>query len=263
MSEPPSAGKRKAEDQGSSSSSKQQDTKEEQALPPRRPLVICTSGVYGDDLASVQRAAELMGAKMVDAWSDAVTHLVMLKLSWTPKFLSALASLVPVVSPHWMEQAVSSLADKPTAPLPDVADPELAPRSPGPSMDGVAIVRPERATLFKRRKFISLPGADLADTRSLLEKMGATCEPWPAALGEEEPAAYVRRRASDGWDFLNPGDEKWPSSDEAKAAVAAGADLISPVLVRTSLIMAKRASVKQVQRSMEAEKLKLARSGEQ
>ena len=129
-------------------------------------------------------------------------------------------------------------------------------------MDGVALIRPERASLFKHRKFISLPGGDLADTRSLLEKMGAMCEAWPAALGEEEPAAYVRRRASDGWDFLNSGDEKWPSSDEAKAAVAAGADLISPVLVRTSLIMAKRASVKQVQRSMEAEKLKLARSGE-
>lgn len=262
------AGKRKAEDEGSSSGSSKQQDKKDHATP-RTPLVICTSGVYGEDLSLVQRAAEVLHATIVDAWSDAVTHLIMVNLSWTPKLLSALASLVPVVSPRWVVAAAAAAGPQPGAPLPDVADPEFAPKSPSPSMDSVAFIRPERATLFKGRKYISLPGGDLTDTRKLLEKMGATCEAWPAELGEEEPAAFVRRRASGGWEFLNSSDEKWPTSDEAKTAVAAGADLISPMVVRTSLIMARRASVKQVQRSnsgsrsMEAEKLKLVRSGEQ
>lgn len=215
----------------------------------RQQLVLCTSGVYGEDYQRCQQACSVLGARLVSDWSDSVTHLVMLKMSWTPKFLAALASLRPIVNLQWIAQASEA---GPTGQLPNVCDPQFAPIASGPSTEGVAVVRPERAALFRGRKYMALPGSDLSDTTKLLEKMGATCESWPTSL-ETDPGSFVAERAASGWHFLSPGDEKWPTSDEAKAAVAAGADLISPLLVRTSLIMAKRASVMQIQRSKAVE----------
>ena len=47
--------------------------------------------------------------------------------------------------------------------------------------------------------------------------------------------AHVAERAAEGFHFIHGGDEKWPTSAEAKAAVHAGADVISPLLVRVSV----------------------------
>lgn len=45
-------------------------------------IVLCSSGVYGDELAMLETACQKLGASLVGDWSDAVTHLVMLKMSW-------------------------------------------------------------------------------------------------------------------------------------------------------------------------------------
>ena len=226
-------------------------------------LVFCVSGIYGAEVEALETACNRLNARLVTEWSSSVTHLVMQKISWSPKFLHALASLVPVVSPKWLEAAASTPEGHP---LPSPSEPELAVRSMGPSTDGVANVKPGRANLFRNRRYICLPGDDLADTAALLRKMGAEVSPWPTPEGRKgaEASAYVAAMAAEGWHFLHPSEEKWPSSAEAKAAVAAGADVISPLLVRTSLILAKRASVMQVQAQASAarEKMRLVTSGE-
>ena len=99
----------------------------------------------------------------------------------------------------------------------------------------------------------------------LVPTVGAEVHEWPEAIRETDACcAHVAERAAEGFHFIHGGDEKWPTSAEAKAAVHAGADVISPLLVRTSLIMAKRASVHQVQAQASAAraKMKLASSGE-
>ena len=225
-------------------------------------LVLCSSGVQGDDFDRLEAACAKLGARLVSQWSDSVTHLVMTRVGWTPKFLYALAGLVPIVNPLWVQRA----ADRgPDEPLPDDYDPELRPLPAGSSTEGVAAVRPERARLFRGRRYIGLPGAPL-DTQILLGKMGAEVHawPWPDAPPEEgaEPSIlaqdeYFSKRIAEGYAFVLPGDEKWPTADEAKAAIAAGADVISPLLVRTSLIMAKITSARHI-----ASAGALAKSGE-
>ena len=204
-------------------------------------LVLCSSGIYGDEYTALEKSCEKLNAKLVSEWSDSVTHLVMTKLSWSPKLLNALAGLVAVVNPTWVERA----AEQPE-PLPDASDPQYWPKASGSSTVGVAAVQPARACLFKGRKFITLPGAP-ADTRELLSKMGATVDVWPD--GETGSEAYFAARSEEGFAFVLPGDEKWPTSPEAKAAVAAGSEVITPLLVRTSLIMAKVSSARHLQSS--------------
>ena len=45
-------------------------------------LIICSSGVYGEELTILETACRKLGASLVREWSDAVTHLVMLNMSW-------------------------------------------------------------------------------------------------------------------------------------------------------------------------------------
>lgn len=225
-------------------------------------LVICSSGVQGDDFRALELACEKLGAKLVSQWNDDITHLVMTKIGWTPKFLFALASLVTIVNPEWVQRAAERGQD---APLPDAYHPELRPKPAGSSTEGVAVVRRERSILFRGRKFIGLPGAPL-DTQILLSKMGAEVHTWPwpdeaAAAGVHQSDAqqeeYFKERIAEGFGFVLPGDEKWPTATEAKWAIAAGADVISPLLVRTSLIMAKITSARHI-----ASAGALAKSGE-
>lgn len=216
-------------------------------------LIFCSSGVYGDDLEALEKSAKVLGATYVTEYSDSVTHLVMDKLSWTPKVLFALANLVPVVNTKWVHRA----AEDATAPLPNVKAYEFWPKAT-PSTDGVAVVQSSRKHLFRGRKFIGLPGAP-PDTLTLCAKMGAETQPWPeAGVAPAEHEAYFAERVAAGFGFVLPGDEKWPTSPEAKAALAAGAETISPLLVRTSLIMAKLTSTRFLQASAAA----LVNSGE-
>ena len=208
-------------------------------------LVICTSGVYGEDLNALERACSRLDARLTSVWSDTVTHLVMPKISWSPKLLSALAGLRPVVSLKW----VLTAAQDPSTPLPDAADPVYAPASSGHSTDGVVVVRPERAKLFHGRRFVCLPGGH-ADCGSLLSKMGASVIPWAETEAVDVGVTeYAAERVREGYGFLLPGDEKWPTTPEAKAAVATGGEVISPLVVRTSLIMAKVSSLRLCQTS--------------
>ena len=171
----------------------------------------------------------------------------MAKLSWSPKLLSALASLVAVINPTWVQLAADARAAD--APLPETFDPKLWPKAPSSSTVGVAAVQPVRAILFKGRKFICLPGAP-TDTRWLLSKMGAEVQPWPESnAGAATDETYFHARRDEGYGFVMPGDVKWPTSAEAKAAISAGAEVISPLLVRTSLIMAKVSSARHLQSS--------------
>ena len=217
------------------------------------PLVLCSSGIYGEELVALEKACERLGARLVSEWSDSVTHLVMTKLSWTPKLLYALAGLVTVVNPQWVQRAADRAPDEP---LPDASDPELGPKS-AKGTDSVAVVRPERTSLFKGRRYIRLPGAP-AETQALLSKMGAEVRLWPETLTAEEQSAYFEERIAEGFGFVLSGDEKWPVAAEAKAAIAAGADVISPLLVRTSLVMARVTSARHLQASATA----MVRSGE-
>ena len=59
-------------------------------------------------------------------------------------------------------------------------------------------------------------------------------------------------RAAEGFGFLGTTDDKWPNTVEAKAAVAAGAEVVSPMVVRMSLIMGKRTSISRVSASAHA-----------
>ena len=85
----------------------------------------------------------------------------------------ALAGLIPIVNLNWLVRAAAAA---PGAPLPPTSDPDHAPKSIGPSTDGVSDVRPERALLFRGRKYVCLPtlGKELADTKRLLEKSAMT-----------------------------------------------------------------------------------------
>ena len=226
------------------------------------PIVIAASGIYGKELDLLRKQCEQLGATMVDSMEDGVTHLIMERVTWSPKFLLALAGLVPVVSPRWVEAACASQA---TDPLPDEADAAFAPSG----KDGIGRVRSERASLFWGKHFVCLPGGQAhaqSEIPALLHRMGATTEPWPAeeelakevlsAHGSETPAVtFVRARAASGSSFLTASDEKWPTSIEAKAAVAAGADVISPLVVRMSLILGKRTSITRLSASARSSEL--------
>ena len=155
------------------------------------------------------------------------------RISLTPKFVTALAALTPVVHPRWVERA-SQRTDL-TSPLPDVDDPALA---PDPAAAGSSLcptncqrVHPERSTLCKDDRMLLLPpwpppSPGGIDTAAVLRSMGATVETWPqelsgASASEAALTAFVGERVAKGWSFLLPPDQAPSNASESaeKAAV--------------------------------------------
>lgn len=152
----------------------------------RTPLVLCGSGVPAAEKLALKAACEKLGVVLLKEWREDVTHLVMPQCARTPKFLTALMELVPVVNPAWVAAAAARTA--PTDPLPDVHDAVFA---PAPAAAGAAAnlppdcahVKPSRRTLFEGWKIICLPpeantsAAAVADSRRTLQKMGVRATP--------------------------------------------------------------------------------------
>ena len=117
-----------------------------------------------------------------------------------------------------------------------------------------------RAATVHRQSFDPLENA--SNHKFILNKHKANKELTVCSEEQERAyAAYYAARIAEGYGFVLPGDEKWPTAPESKAAVAAGADVISPLLVRTSLIMGKVASARHLHTSSANNNL-LVKSGE-
>ena len=184
-----------------------------------------------------------------------VTHLVTPQCQYTPKFLTAIAKLVPVVSPAWLE-AAAARTDL-TAALPDPNADAFAPKPaenapPAAAGDGSSPksgnhgrVIAERAALFKGIPVVAMPGtiSESSDdtTRKLIECMGGKVTAWPAeGIGASGTAAWIAGYVAEGAYFLQPAEgEPGASSTTAadvKAVQKAGGKLYTNLSVRSSLI---------------------------
>ena len=176
-----------------------------------RKLKFCASTLATSEKDELTRAAGALGAAVVSNWADDVTHLVMPKVSFTPKLLSAMANIKPVITMQWVRLAMQRTVL--SQPLPDSSEPSVVPQqdsaqAPGAGKQSMptlaAMPQPERAKLFTGRHFVVLPGGKpIQNTANeeLLQKMGATLHRWPAGasaeFANEQVAAGVR-------DFLLP-----------------------------------------------------------
>lgn len=172
------------------------------------PLVVCASGMSGDAKATHKVACERLGAAQAKEWREDVTHLVTPMMQWTPKFLYALGSLVPVVNPLWLHDASTRAAI--SDPLPDVNDAKYAPTPPAGTraesgLDArVGCVNAARARLLSGVRLLCLPPtAPHPDSLKLIALMGGEAVPWDGpALDGPDAAAHATRRAQEGYGFL-------------------------------------------------------------
>jgi hypothetical protein len=67
-----------------------------------RPVCLCCSRVDPSGRAFIASIAAKLGVHVTHNWSGQVTHLAMSKITFTPKFLLALAYRVPVIVPLWL-----------------------------------------------------------------------------------------------------------------------------------------------------------------
>lgn len=171
-----------------------------------RKLTFCASTLGNAEKGELTRAAAALGASVINDWADEVTHLIMPKVSFTPKMLSAMADIKPVVTMQWVRLAMQRVAL--SQPLPDSSHSSVVPQqdpaqAPGASKQPIpamaATMQTERAALFKGRHFVVLPGGTPTQNKTneeLLQKMGATLHRWPAGASAEfanqQVAAGVR-----------------------------------------------------------------------
>ena len=118
----------------------------------RRQLVFCASTLSSpEDKDELTRSTAALGATLADKWTSEVTHLIMPTVTFTPKLISALALLKPVVSLQWLRLALART--KPAQPLPDANEPSVvpalaSPQAPmglkpgGPNIGGSNLPRP-------------------------------------------------------------------------------------------------------------------------
>ena len=213
------------------------------------PLVVCSSQVSKAEKKVLKDACDKLGTELVANWRADVTHLVMSSVSLTPKFLVAIASVVPVVSPQWLARAAARAS--PTEPLPSVDEPSLAPKPSEVAETSqlrlpphVERRRPERAKLFAERKFVHVPsagGAAQEDMRELLKLMGAALGEWPAGA----PASQLAQLAAEGYSFV-VAEGSARTSAEALAASRAGANVYEATTVRGCLMQASLASLRPI-----------------
>ena len=151
----------------------------------------------GDAKATHKAACERLGAAQAKEWREDVTHLVTPMMQWTPKFLYALGSLVPVVNPLWLHDA--SMRTAISDPLPDVNDAKYAPTPPAGAraesgLDArVGCVHSARARLLSGVRLLCLPPtAPHPDSLKLIALMGGEAVPWDGpALDGPDAAAHA------------------------------------------------------------------------
>ena len=201
-------------------------------------LVICASSVSGDDKKQLKANCIAIGAELVKEWRDDVTHLIMLEEGWTPKFLTALGALVPVISPAWVQAAAAR--SSPIDPLPDAQDARFAPRpASGAAAGRIGAVDARRASLFRGYRIVCLPPAAPSNgSARLLAQMGAELFEWTAPEEGEAATSFAMARAAEGDAFLLPDEPDREFSAAVIAARATGAEIISPLQVRTTLVYA-------------------------
>ena len=174
----------------------------------RRQLIFCASTLSSpEDKEELTRSTAALGATLADKWSSEVTHLIMPTVTFTPKLISALALLKPVVSLQWLRLALART--KPAQMLPDANEPSVVPAL-GPAnakfpADLVA-VQPARKVVFRGRRFVCLSGGagskvkSAAATFELMEQMGADLRQWPMGA----PLDYAAQMVGQGFEFLLP-----------------------------------------------------------
>lgn len=209
----------------------------------RVPLVICASGLNSEQRADVRAKCEAVGATFAKEWRTDVTHLVTPQMQWTPKFLLALAALVPVVNFHWLDalRARSAASDS----IPDVCRDEFAPLPPVDAMaHGVLdakcyLVDTRRASLFENIRLVCFSPMDTQpDSARLIELMGGTVIGWDGpSLDSAEASTHVLAKASEGFHFLFASDHQINIAPVLVDAIRkTNAQLITPLQVRTALV---------------------------
>ena len=174
----------------------------------RRQLVFCASTLSSpEDKEELTRSTAALGATLADKWSSEVTHLIMPTVTFTPKLISALALLKPVVSLQWLRLALART--KPAQPLPDANEPSVVPAHGTANAKfpaDLVAVQPTRQALFKGRRFVCLPSGagskvkSAATTFELIELMGAELRQWPTGA----PLDYAAQMITQGFEFLLP-----------------------------------------------------------
>ena len=116
-------------------------------------------------------------------------------VTFTPKLISALAALKPVVSLQWVRLALART--KPSQPLPVASEPSVVPVLGAANANfppNLVAVQPARQAVFQGRRFVCLPGGtgskvkSAATTFELIERMGAQVRVRVRlGLGLEEP----------------------------------------------------------------------------
>ena len=141
------------------------------------PLVVLVSGYKGSELEAMTQTGTSVGAQFPKDWTDDVSQLVMAKLSFTPKLLTALARAVPVVTPAWLEQLAKRTTVTEPPPNADNYAPPVPPDAAVPVPPNAGVRQVGRMSLFIGWEVVWLPGKAEGNnraTRELLKLMGAT-----------------------------------------------------------------------------------------
>eukprot|EP00966_Prymnesium_polylepis_P091431 2116289-Prymnesium_polylepis.1 len=165
------------------------------------PIVVATSQVGGAEKEAMLKACAQVGAQFHTDLSEDVTHLVMSRVSFTPKLLGALARVLPVVTPAWLVEVARR--QKACDPLPneDAYTPAVQSNEANaiPMDVDVSVRKPSRRDLFAGWGVVWLPppaasnkaaASGNSKTRELLQLMGAKQDEGDWAKG----AAFVQAR---------------------------------------------------------------------
>lgn len=80
----------------------------------RIPIKICTSTIPREQIDQLRLLIDLLNGEIVDVWDDSCTHLTMITVTVTMKVLLSLANGIPIVTPGFWAQYLSSARENAT-----------------------------------------------------------------------------------------------------------------------------------------------------
>lgn len=179
-------------------------------------VVVCSSCVDNEGKATLSREVQALGGRLVNAWSQECTHLVMPAVKVTIKTICALLCGRPIVKPEFFTELSKAVQQRENLPKAESFRPEIDELSL--NKDKVDLgPRHERKTLFAGKTFVFLNTKQMkrlsqaigfGGGRSQLLEEGSL----PASLLESRGTCVVDVTTGSSQPLIPPTTKKWAES---------------------------------------------------
>lgn len=139
------------------------------------PIEVTTSCLDGTAKRTLQVALRGLGVRLVKEWQPrSTTHLVMSRITVTPKTVCCLIEQRPIVTPEFFTEFLSACQERRPLPSAESYSPELTDSQVNPLTVSFK-PNPVRATIFNGKKFIFMQRREFVLLSHVIELAGGRC----------------------------------------------------------------------------------------